>query len=864
MLKSNLTRDEARTRSDLLSVSHYQVNIDLSHVDNSDIATFGSTSTVSFSCRQPGESTFIDLIADSVNAVILNGTSLVLDDVVREGRVMLPSLAEENTLTIMANCAYSITGEGLHRFIDPVDNDTYIYTQFEAADARRAFACFDQPDLKATYAVTVTAPSSWHVVSAAPTPKPLPVNDKISRWIFSDSKKMSTYILAVVGGPYAETRGSWSAPDGREIPLGVYVRKSLAEHADPEVIMDITKKGFTFFEKAFDQPFPFDKYDQLFVPEFNFGAMENAGAVTFRDQYIFRSAVPDAARERRALTILHELAHMWFGNLVTMSWWDDLWLNESFAEWASTTAMAEATDWKDAWTTFAASEGSWALRADQLPTTHPVVADMVDLDAVAANFDGITYAKGASVLKQLVAWVGRDAFDQGLRNYFAKHAWGNTTLNDLLVELSATSGRDLSTWSQVWLERVGVNRLSLDLSVNDKGVITDAYVVQMASDEANTLRPHRLGIGCYRAINDARDAPIKRTEFFEIDVEGEKTKAKSLVGLRQPDLLLLNDNDLTYSTVRFDDTSLATIRAGLSRVDDSLARAVVWTNMWDMTRAGELPAATFVDLVLDHGVKPGDSASLMALLNQLASAVKYYVAPSQVAATRERIAERLWQQLSDAPKVATPGTSDKDWALQLTKAFAHHASAKAHADTVEKILSKEVELPYVELDTDLSWVMVQSLATAGRRDKAAIDKHLQTDNTAAGRLAALTAKAMIPTADAKRAAWDSVMDASRIPNAAHVAIATGFTHTHDVSLLRPYVDEYFSVIENFWASNTYEIASNFTVTMFPAALADKKLATRLQMFIKKTDRAPLIRLLRENLDGVERSLRARSRSHTVE
>ena len=451
----NLTRIEAEERAALVTVHDYDVVLDVT----TGPEVFRTTTTVRFAAVTPGASTFIDAITAAVHSVTLNGVVLDPAEVSDGVRIQLPNLAAENELVVVADGNYMNTGEGLHRFVDPVDDEVYLYTQFEVPDSRRMFAVFEQPDLKASFRFTLTAPAHWEVVSNSPTPEPVDAHDGAKTWSFSPTPRISSYITALVAGPYHVVRDELTSADGRTIPLGVFSRKSLAEHLDADYIFEKTKQGFEYFEAKFDVPYPFEKYDQMFVPEYNAGAMENAGAVTFTEFYVFRSKVTDAVRERRVVTILHELAHMWFGDLVTMKWWNDLWLNESFAEWASTIATAEATEWTEAWTTFNSMEKSWAYRQDQLPSTHPVVATINDLEDVLVNFDGITYAKGGSVLKQLVAWVGVDAFFQGVSAYFKKHKWGNTTLADLLAELETASGRDLSAWSGLWLETAGVNTL---------------------------------------------------------------------------------------------------------------------------------------------------------------------------------------------------------------------------------------------------------------------------------------------------------------------------------------------------------------------------------------------------------------------
>ncbi len=568
---ANLTRREAERRAELLEVSAYQVDLDLT----SGPETFRSRTTVRFTCRLPGEQSFIDLVAPSVLEVRLNGEALDVDHVVGGDRIQLPDLTAENELVVVADCAYMHTGEGLHRFVDPVDEQVYLYSQFEVADARRVFCCFEQPDLKASFALSVLAPRHWKVLSASPTPDPQPgpEGSDAARWVFEATPPLSTYVVSVVAGPYEGRTSQLTSRDGRSVPLGVYCRASMVRHLDAEEILEVTRAGFAYFEELFDLPYPFAKYDQVFVPEFNAGAMENAGCVTLTDDYVFRSKPAEATVERRALTVLHELAHMWFGDLVTMRWWDDLWLNESFAEYVSTRCQAEVTRWDSAWTTFLSAEKAWAYRQDQLSSTHPIVAEIRDLADVEVNFDGITYAKGASVLKQLVHWVGRDAFDEGIRGYFRRHAWRNTTLADLLGELARTSGQDLGRWAGQWLEQAGVNTVRAEVTEDAQHLITSAALVQEAPVNHPVLRPHRIGIGGYDVgTDDAGAAVLRRSWNVEADVDGERTELRALIGRRRPDLLLLNDADLTYTKIRLDERSLATATTRLGRLRGLPAR----------------------------------------------------------------------------------------------------------------------------------------------------------------------------------------------------------------------------------------------------------------------------------------------------
>jgi aminopeptidase N len=858
----NLTRDEARTRAGVVAVRSYEVTLDLT----TGPTTFTSRTTVRFTAT-PGASTFIDLIAPKVHEVVLNGRVLDPAAVVADSRIVLEGLAAENELTVVADAAYMNTGEGLHRFVDPVDDEVYLYSQFEVADSRRVFAVFEQPDLKAAFAFTVTAPAHWTVVSNYPVVgRPVAVEGGRNRnggrdegtatWTFEPTPRIASYITAIVAGPYHAEHGELTSSDGRTIPLGVYCRSSLAEHLDTDNILDITRAGFAFYEEKFAHPYPFAKYDQLFVPEFNAGAMENAGAVTFLESYVFRSKVPEATIERRAVTILHELAHMWFGDLVTMRWWDDLWLNESFAEFMSTLAAAEATQWTSAWSTFSSLEKNWAYSQDQLPSTHPIVADMRDLDDVEVNFDGITYAKGASVLKQLVAWVGQDKFLAGVQAYFAKHAWGNTELRDLLSELEATSGRDLSAWSSLWLEQSGVTLLRPDITTTtDDGVeiITSFAVLQETPAEHPVQRPHRLVVGGYDVTTRADGSTaLECTTRLELDVDGPRTEVPELVGKRRPDLVLVNDDDLAYAKLRLDEVSLATATEHLGSFTDSLPRTLVWTAAWDATRDGETPARSFVDLVLRNVDRESDSSIVQVLLRQLSTALDLYVAPEHREATEVAAADRLLA-------LATAAAAGSDTQLQLVKSFAGRASTPAHIDVVSAILDGSRTLDGLTIDTDLRWELLTSLATGGRADEARIADQLASDPTATGQRAAAAARAAIPTAESKAAAWAAAVEDDELANAIQAATINGFGRVHDRSLLVPFVAPYFAVIESVWESRTNEMAQNIVLGFYPTDLADDTrvdvLGATDDWLAAHPDAVPALRrLIIESRDGVRRTL----------
>lgn len=846
----NLTRAEARSRADNLSVESYRVELDLTRGER----VFGSTTTVRFRA-EAGTESFIDAITDTVHSVTLNGAELTPSDVSDGVTITLPLLAETNELVVVADALYTNTGEGLHRFVDPVDQEVYLYSQFEVPDSRRMFAVFEQPDLKAEFSFQVTAPAHWDVVSNSPTPEPVDAGSDAAggarkTWSFEPTAKISSYITALIAGPYQSVRSELTSSDGRIIPLGVFARKSLMQYLDAENIFELTRQGFEFYEKQFGTPYPFSKYDQLFVPEFNAGAMENAGAVTFLESYVFRSKVTDALVERRAITILHELAHMWFGDLVTMRWWNDLWLNESFAEFMSTLAAAEATEFSQAWTTFASLEKSWAYRQDQLPSTHPIVAEIRDLEDVQVNFDGITYAKGASVLRQLVAWVGQEEFMAGVRAYFDKHSWGNTELTDLLSELEHSSGRDLTEWSQLWLETAGVNTLRNRIEADDDGVIT-AFVIEQSAVQAHpTIRPHRLAVGFYD-LNSA--GKLVRSHRVELDVAGERTDVTELVGLRRPDLVLLNDDDLAYAKIRLDEHSLLTARAHLKDFAESLPRTLVLASAWDAARDGETPARGYVDLVLANIGAETDSSVVTVLLRQLASTLAFYVAPQAQHETRISVAEKLWALFT----AAVPGSDSQ---LQFVKSFVALAESSEQLDTVADLLDGSYVLPGLEIDQDLRWELLTSLVVGGRRGQPEIDAELERDHTQTGQLAAATATAAIPTAEAKQKAWDAVVVNGSLPNAAQRAAITGFNRVHEQGLLQPFLDQYFAMIRRVWTEKSHEIAATIVNGFYPAHLVSQSTLDATDAFLGELgETSPALRrLVLENRDGVVRALKAQA------
>ncbi|WP_052260377.1 aminopeptidase N [Pseudarthrobacter phenanthrenivorans] len=822
MSHENLQRREAAERSALISTTSYDVSLDVRQAADPAVPGYTSRSIITFTAA-PGASTFLDFIAGSVHSVFLNGKSLPVEDVVDGARIRLDNLQAENQVTVTGTALYSRSGEGMHRFVDPADGQCYLYTQYEPADARRVFANFEQPDLKATYTFHVMAPAGWQVASnGAGVGRTLLTSDPATAcWDFATTLPMSTYITAILAGPYfkAEDRWEGTLDDGTrlDVPLALYCRASMAESFDTEELFRLTKQGLDFFNRLFDFPYPWGKYDQAFVPEYNLGAMENPGLVTFTESYVFTSRATDAQYQARANTLMHEMAHMWFGDLVTMQWWDDLWLKESFADYMGTLAVDRATDWDTAWVNFANKRKAWAYVQDQLPTTHPIVADIPDLEAAKQNFDGITYAKGASVLKQLVAYVGFDAFIAGSREYFRTHAYGNTTLQDLLAALGTASGRDLSGWARQWLQTSGISTLSVDIApeAGDDGILGQVAIVQDAVDPVTgreELRPHRLRVGSYDF--DASGALV-RTGSMEADVVGGRTELPQLAGQPRPPLLLVNDDDLAYAKVRLDPVSEATVRRALDRISDPMARALCWTALWNSARDGESPAAQYVDAVAAFAPAETGIGVLLNILDNAATAIERYTP----AAARNTVRSTFISAAAAELDRAAPGSDAQlAWARTLAALGRHDSTALPR---LRGLLDGTAPVAGLAVDADLRWQLWHALAAHGQATAAELDAELAQDTTASGRAGHATAMATRPEAAVKAAAWSAAVHGNELSNQLLTATISGFT-TAPPELLAPYVEPYFECLQSVWDGRSIEIASRIVRGLYPAAqdLAD--------------------------------------------
>ena len=831
MIDDNLTRAEARERARTVSNVSYDV-----HLDVTGEGTFRSETRVSFLAPLVGMATFLDLDARAVERITYNGRDLDPSTYDADrGRIPLRGLLASNEVTVVARCDYQRTGVGLHRMEDPTDGAVYLHTQFEPFDAHRVFACFDQPDLKAEVTVAVRAPADWEVVSNSP----LAQRDG-DLWRFAPTPPLPTYLVAVVAGPYVAVRSSH-----RGLDLGIYCRRSLQPHLDPDELFALTRQGLDFFTTEFGLPYPFDKYDQLFVPEFNFGAMENPGCVTFNEVMVFRSRVTEATREHRSEVLLHEMAHMWFGDLVTMRWWDDLWLNESFATYMATHAQASATRFTDAWVRFALGTKAHAVGQDQLPSTHPVSADIVDTDAVRLHFDGITYSKGASVLRQLVAWVGQEAFAKGVAAYFERHQWENAELGDFLDALAQASGRDLGGWPREWLGTAGVN--TLRVRTTEAGGAVEAASVEQAADAIHpTLRSHRLAVGLY----DLAGGVLGLRRRVELDVTGPSTPVLELAGEPAADLVVPNDGDLTYAKLRLDERSLETLEASLSALADPLTRVLCWGALADMVRDGELAARRLVATVLAHAPAEVDPAVLGQVLGRAARSVDAYGADANRLPARAALAAAARANLAGAEPAG-------DRQLVLVRHLLAVGDGPDHEAWARGLLDGTTTVDGLAVDTDLRWAVVAALAASGADgDGELVAAEVARDPTDIGRRRGEAARASRPTAGAKAEAWDRLA-AGGLHLAEVRAVAGAFHQRGQEALSRPYLERYLASLAPWWAERPREEALDLASGLFPRHLVDPATVAAVAD-VEAGLPAPVARILAEGRDGLERSLRARA------
>lgn len=856
----NLTKVEAQRRASLVSAAAYTVSWDFTAPG----PTFATTTTITFDAV-PGEQTFLDVVASAIDSVEMNGIAQDLTAVVSEGRIELTDLKAHNTVTVAAHFAYRSDGQGIHKFVDPEDGETYLYSQFAAADARSAFPCFDQPDIRATFTLDATVPAHWVVVSNSPTPEPTEAGgvegQPAKRWAFATTDPLPTYVAAIVAGPYASASGKLVSRKG-ELSAKVYGRKNHAAFLDAEEMIATAQAGLTLYERVFDTEYPYAKYDQIFVPEYNLGAMENVGCVTFsEDRLLFRSRPSDAMRQQRMNIVLHELSHMWFGNLVTMKWWDDLWLNESFAEFVGTWATEQATPWKDAWVTFGASRKSVAYVQDQLPTTHAIVTEIPDVEATVSAFDMITYAKGASALKQLAAHVGEDAFFAGVAAYLKRYRFSNATLAEFLAEVEAASGLDLSHWSRAWLETPGASTLRPSIVTApakaaadaSREVIAELTVTQDVPAEFPVLRPHAVTVAGYNVVG-APTPGFDKIWSVDATIDGPATTIAAVAGFERPDLLLINDADRTYAKAQLDEQSLATIADHIDVLSDPAALASVLDALWHMCRDGHLPAANYIDAVVTSMPVMTNSETVEAHMRFLAVALSRYVPPAHIQAVATSLAERLWLVLEGA----TPGS---DLQLQALKGYARFTATPAQAARLADVLDGAISLGGISMDPDLAWDLLAGLVTVGSASEGSIAKLLTKDAGATGQRRAAGVRAAMGTYEAKRAAWDSLLKATPpLPNAVQYEVAAGLVRVVDPALLTTLAPRILDDLRAFYSANEGWVGARVARTVFPVWAAGRvsNLEAQVEAWLEVNADAPSVlrKIVIEGLDDIRRALNA--------
>ena len=860
---ANLTRDLAQHRSATIIVVRQAIHLDLSRASNPDVNTFDSTSTITLIPQE--SSVEIDVVAQQAPSVEVDGRAVASS--YADSRVRVDGLTPgvEHTVVVSAQCLYSHTGEGLHRYFDPEDGETYLYTHFEPTDARRVFACFDQPDMKTSFEVSVTAPAHWVVRAngAAESVTAVPELDGTARSItsFAPTQRQSTYIVCIAAGPYAVVEDEWTSASGEVIPLALLCRPAMQPHLPASDMFRWTKSGLPWCEKKFGYHYPWRKYDQIFVPEYNIGAMENPGLVTFNELYLKRGEATSSEREALSNVVLHEMAHMWFGDLVTMPWWDDLWLKESFADFIGSQAQSEVTEFTDAWLTFGLRRKAWAYTADELPSTHPIVADIPDVEAARANFDGITYAKGASVLRQLVAYVGEDAFFNGAAKYFAKHAFGNARLDDLLVELSAASGRDMSEWARAWLQTAGPDTLTLTSGASEEATTSagvasteaadasagnaGASTVQLRRESRDAVtgqaanRPHRLTVTSF-AVSEQGWAP---TGEETVDVAADVTDLTIPSGPT-----LVDDGNWTYATIRPGAVTLRAFRDHLSALAEPSRRGVAWGQLWQLTRDAQLPATDFLDIVNQHLGQETSPTIVNAVVTHASTALTGYLP----VADRPSAGDALWRLARQAHERALADPDARDLALAWRKAL---LTAAAHApsamDDVADVLGSDAGL--IRADDDERWALLTSLMAHTHTADDLLTDQRHRDSTKRGLARAIEVEAARGGTDAKQRAWAQT-DNTALTNEEVAALVAGLTHPATVADASGLQQTYFDSLLTWWETRSQVIASKLANGLFAVVSAPD--AADAWLTAHPDAPGALRRIVLESVDTLRRQLRA--------
>ncbi len=812
----SLSVDGARTRAAALSVQSYDVDLDLTQGER----TFGSTTIVRFTATEP--TSWVDVKPDELLSVTLNGQPVDVAGL-NDGRLELTGLQAENELVAVATMAYTHDGEGIHRAVDAADGLVYTYGMSFLDAAPRVFACFDQPDLKAPYRVKVTAPTEWLVLGNGAATQVSP-----GRWELAETMPLSTYFVTIVAGPYHQITDEH---DG--IPLSVVARQSLKEALDREAadIFRVTKQAFDEYHRMFGYRYPFGEYHQAFVPEFNAGAMENPGCVTFRDPMVFRSAATDQERSNRARTIVHEMAHQWFGDTVTMKWWNDLWLNESFAEYMAHRVSTAATDYQDNWIDFAYIRKWWGLQADQRTSTHPVAADPVK-DALASldDFDGISYAKGAAVLKQLANYLGDDIFLAGVIAHIRATEFGNATFGDLLAKWTEAGAADIDTWAQNWLRTPGMDTISAVRTPDG------LKLRRTAPEQFPAQRPHKLTVGGYDADGNATIVDVV-VDADEVDVPLD---ASTLV-------VIPDTGDDTWAKIRLDADSLANLTAVLPKITDGVTRAVVLNSVRDSAADGELDPNLAFDILL--GMLAGEASDIG--IGTMSDWARTHILGGYLPyeENRARLEKVLADRLPDLPA----GSS-----LQLAVVRAY-ARQSADVERLQGWLTGAGVPDGVTMDADLRWLVMLQVARLGAIGDAEIDAELERDTSSEGREHAVRCRAALPTAAAKEKAWSMIMTDADLSNYELDAACEGFWHPAQRELTAPYVDRYFAEIPGAEKLRSGWVAASSASRSFPRFEIEEEVVARsADLVADDSVAAGIRRSVGDRADDVKRALAVRA------
>jgi aminopeptidase N len=836
-----LGRGEAVERARLVDRVSYALAIDLA----AGRETYRGRTTIELDRVEPASPLFLD-VSGQVTGLRVNGRDVDPDH--RGHRLWLPlgSPDGHDTIEVEVHNAFDRTGSGIHRFVDPEDGLEYLYSNLEPFSAHRLFPCFDQPDLKATFALEVTAPRDWSVISATTAVQGADDETDRLRHRFAPTPTISTYVFPLMAGPW-ERIGAVHAG----VPLGVYGRRSMRRDLErsADELFEVTAAGLDHLSALFGRPYPFGKYDQLFVPEFNAGAMENVGAVTFHDSYLFRDPPTWSQRLERAEVVLHELAHMWFGDLVTMRWWDDLWLNETFATYAAYLCLADATRFDDAWRVFNGQMRPAAVRQDQLVTTHPIAADVPDTDGAQANFDAITYEKGAAVIKQLVAALGDDVFRRGVRTYVERHAWGNATLSDFLAALSDAAGGPLDAWARVWLETPSLNTIGVRWTERD-GRIDSMELEQRAPDDHPTLRPHATTIGL---VGRADDGSGLVTVGIPARISGERAAVPEAVGLPAPLFVFPNHGDHDYALAALDEASVAFALERLPDLHDPMLRQQTWSALWDMVRGGQLPVGAFLDAVERFAPGEADPAMLTAVLDRADTALSRYVPEGAVLDT----SGRLFALALDALRTIDDAGRRITWA----RAAVTFAGREPDLGTLTELLDGEGVIEGFRLDQDMRWgILVKGASRDLAGTRARLDAETRRDPSDRGDRAILRAGASWPDEITKARTWDSLHGDGYGSDYRTRAAMAGFQWRHQRELLEPYRAAFFDQVRAIYRSHDLAFARSYVRWLVPDRWAEPTVAAQVRALVARLDDSEVLlsRQLREVGDDLERAIAVRA------